>query len=104
MNEKGLVANLLYLAEARYPAANAADKRPTLSIAAWVQYVLDTYATTTEAVEGLRKEAFRMVPILAPSGEPGTVHPRCPTPRATRPSSSTSTASSPSTTAGSIRS
>ncbi len=74
MNEKGLVANLLYLAEARYPAANAADKRPTLSIAAWVQYVLDTYATTTEAVEGLRKEAFRMVPILAPSGEPGTVH------------------------------
>ena len=74
MNEKGLVANLLYLAESKYPAEDAADKRPTLSIAAWVQYVLDSYATTAEAVEGLRKEAFRVVPILAPTGEPGTVH------------------------------
>jgi len=74
MNEKGVVANLLYLAEAKYPAAKADDKRPTLPISAWVQYVLDSYATTAEAVEGLRKEEFRMVPILAPTGEPGTVH------------------------------
>ena len=27
-----------------------------------------------EAVEGLRKEEFRLVPIKAPTGEPGTVH------------------------------
>ncbi len=74
MNERGVVANLLYLAEAEYPPANADDTRPTLSIAAWVQYVLDNYATTAEAVEGLRKEEFRMVPIVAPTGEPGTVH------------------------------
>ena len=74
MNEKGLVANLLYLAEAKYPAAKADDKRPTLPISAWVQYVLDSYATTAEAVEGLRKEEFRVVPIVAPTGEPGTVH------------------------------
>jgi choloylglycine hydrolase len=74
MNERGLVANLLYLAESKYPPANAADKRPTLSVAAWVQYVLDSFATTAEAVEGLRKEPFRMVPIFAPTGEPGTVH------------------------------
>ncbi|PJG58681.1 linear amide C-N hydrolase [Aeromonas cavernicola] len=74
MNEKGLVANLLYLAETKYPAADPADKRPTLSIAGWVQYVLDSYATTAEAVAGLRQEAFRMVPIAAPTGEPGTVH------------------------------
>ena len=74
MNEKGLVANLLYLAEAKYPAAAAGDKRPTLPISAWVQYVLDSYATTAEAVEGLRKEEFRVVPIVAPTGEPGTVH------------------------------
>jgi choloylglycine hydrolase len=39
-----------------------------------VQYVLDNYATTAEAVEALRKEEFRMVPIQAPTGEPGTVH------------------------------
>ena len=74
MNEKGLVANLLYLAESKYPAAKADDKRPTLPISAWVQYVLDSYATTAEAVEGLRKEEFRTVPITAPTGEPGTVH------------------------------
>jgi len=74
MNEMGLVANLLYLAEAEYPPAVPGDARPTLSIAAWVQYVLDTYATTAEAVAGLRAEAFRVVPIVAPTGEPGTVH------------------------------
>ena len=74
MNEKGLVANLLYLAESKYPPETADDKRPTLSNAAWVQYVLDSFETTAEAVEALRKEEFRMVPIKAPTGEPGTVH------------------------------
>ena len=52
LNEKGLVANLLYLAESKYPPASADDKRPTLPNSAWVQYVLDNYATTAEAVEG----------------------------------------------------
>jgi penicillin V acylase-like amidase (Ntn superfamily) len=74
MNEQGLVANMLYLAEAKYPVATASDNRPTLSIAAWAQYVLDNYATTAEAVAGLRKETFRVVPIVAPTGEAGTVH------------------------------
>lgn len=74
MNERGLVANLLYLAEAKYPVADASDKRLTLPISAWAQYVLDTFATTAEAVDALRKEEFRIVPILAPTGEPGTVH------------------------------
>lgn len=74
MNEKGLVANLLYLAESKYEPARSEDRRPTLANSAWVQYVLDTYATTAEAVEGLRKEEFRVVPIQAPTGEPGTVH------------------------------
>lgn len=74
MNEKGLVANMLYLAESKYPEAKAEDKRPTLPISAWAQYVLDSYATTAEAVEGLRREEFRMVTIQAPTGEPGTVH------------------------------
>jgi choloylglycine hydrolase len=74
MNERGLVANLLYLAESKYPAASPTDTRPPLSVAAWVQYVLDAFATTAEAVEGLRREPFRMVPIVSPTGEPGTVH------------------------------
>lgn len=74
MNEKGLVANLLYLPESTYPPESADDKRPTLPNSAWVQYVLDKYATTAEAVEDLRKEEFRVVAIKAPTGEPGTVH------------------------------
>lgn len=74
MNEKGMVANLLYLAESQYPAATPSYSRPTLPISAWVQYVLDNYATTAEAVQGLQKEAFRIVPIVAVTGEPGTVH------------------------------
>jgi len=39
LNEKGLAANLLYLAEASY--AEPSPDRPDLSIAAWAQYVLD---------------------------------------------------------------
>lgn len=74
MNEKGLVANLLYLPESKYEAERADDKRPTLPNSAWVQYVLDNYATTAEAVEGLRRQEFRVVAIKAPTGEPGTVH------------------------------
>lgn len=74
MNEKGVVANLLYLAESKYPEAQPGDTRPTLAVSAWVQYVLDNYATTAEAVEGLRKEAFRMETITSPTGEAGTVH------------------------------
>jgi choloylglycine hydrolase len=74
MNEAGLVANLLYLAEAEYTPEVAGDMRATLPISAWVQYVLDNFATTAEAVEALRHEEFRVVPITAPTGEPGTVH------------------------------
>jgi choloylglycine hydrolase len=74
MNEAGLVANLLYLAESEYTPATEGDTRPTLAISGWVQYVLDNFATTAEAVEAMRAEAFRVVPIRAPTGEPGTVH------------------------------
>ncbi len=74
MNDKGLVANLLYLAESEFEPARAEDKRPTLPNSAWVQYILDNYATTAEAVEGMRNAPFRMVAIKAPTGEPGTVH------------------------------
>jgi len=74
MNEAGLVANMLYLAESEYPPEVEGDARPTLPITAWVQYVLDNYATTAEAVEALRREDFRMVTVAAPTGEAGTVH------------------------------
>lgn len=72
MNEKGLVANLLYLAESEYPPAG--DKRPGMCISAWAQYALDNFATVGDAVAGLKKESFRVVPVEAPNGAKGTVH------------------------------
>jgi len=72
MNEKGLVANMLYLAESEYPPPE--DDKPTLVTDAWVQYVLDNYATVGEAVEKLVSEPFRVVTVTAPNGAKGNVH------------------------------
>ncbi|MDU1906376.1 MAG: linear amide C-N hydrolase [Dysgonomonas sp.] len=66
MNEEGLVANLLWLAESEYPTWNG--KKPALSIAAWVQYVLDNFATVNEAVEYMRKGSFEVVSDQMPDG------------------------------------
>lgn len=59
MNEAGLVANALWLAESVYPKYDG--KTPGLSISAWTQYVLDNYATVAEAVDALQKEPFTVV-------------------------------------------
>lgn len=72
MNEKGLVANLLYLAESNY-GTPVAD-RPNLSIGGWAQYVLDSYATVAEAVTALEKEPFTVIAPVLPNGEPGVGH------------------------------
>lgn len=66
MNEKGLVANLLWLAESEYPAWDG--KKPGLSIAAWVQYVLDNFATVDEAVSYMEKGTFEVVSDQMPDG------------------------------------
>lgn len=72
MNEKGFVANLLYLAESEYPATD--DGRPTVCITAWAQYLLDNFATVKEAVAEVKRDAFRVVAVEAPNGAKGTVH------------------------------
>lgn len=72
INEKGLVANLLYLVESEYPPAT--DTRPAISIAAWAQYLLDNHATVGEAVAEVKKDAFRIVPVNTPNGMKGAVH------------------------------
>lgn len=63
MNEKGLVANELYLAEAKYPKE---DGRPRLTVAAWPQYFLDNFATVKEAVAEMRKEKFIPFAVAPP--------------------------------------
>jgi|GEM_PF-39321 len=61
MNEKGLVANLLWLAESQYPEFKKDGSKKGLIIAAWAQYVLDCHATVAEAVERLKQEEFVIV-------------------------------------------
>jgi len=72
LNEKGLVANLLYLAESDFGKPNAT--RPALSIAAWPQYVLDNYATVAEAVTALEGEPFSIVAPTLPNGAAAALH------------------------------
>lgn len=72
MNEKGLVANLLYLAESSYYRPN--DNRPAMGISIWTQYVLDNFATVDEAVKELSKEIFRIDAPDMPNGRRSTLH------------------------------
>ncbi|MCP4384577.1 MAG: linear amide C-N hydrolase [Hyphomicrobiales bacterium] len=71
MNDAGLVANLLYLAEADY---GAGFDKPTLSVGAWAQYALDNYATVAEAVADLSTEPFQIVAPELPSGHSAGMH------------------------------
>lgn len=71
MNEKGLVANLLYLAESDY---GKPDGKPVLSISLWAQYALDQFASVEEAVSHLRQEPFRVVAPILPNGQGAQLH------------------------------
>ena len=72
LNEKGLVANLLFLAESDYHRPD--DKRPVMGLSIWTQYVLDNFATVDEAVEVLGKEVFRIDDPDLPNGAKSTLH------------------------------
>ena len=66
MNEKGLVANLLWLPEAEYPIRD--QSKPGLAITAWVQYMLDNFATVDEAVAAIDENTFQVVSDMMPDG------------------------------------
>ena len=72
MNETGLVANMLYLAESDY--GKPANGKPPMSISLWAQYVLDNFATVTEAVDALRQEPFAILAPSMPNGSPAQLH------------------------------
>ncbi len=73
MNDAGLVANMLYLAEADY-GTDAKKDKPSLSVGAWLQYALDNFATVDEAVTALESEPFRIVAPTLPSGDVAGAH------------------------------
>jgi len=74
MNERGLVANLLYLSESIYPKSPPEPDSKPMSISTWTQYVLDQFATVDEAVAAMKRENFYVIPVESPDGAAGTVH------------------------------
>ena len=72
MNEKGLVANLLFLPESVYETEN--DQRAVLGLSIWTQYVLDNFATVDEAVEDLKQDKFRIDAPDLPNGVKSRLH------------------------------
>ncbi|NGP53538.1 linear amide C-N hydrolase [Thioalkalivibrio sp. XN8] len=75
MNEKGLVANMLWLVESQYPLFEQDGTKEGLTIAAWAQYALDNFATVAEAVDAFREEKFVVVTDFIPGTDKfTTVH------------------------------
>ncbi len=72
INTQGLDANLLYLSSSDYGKPIVSYQN--LSVLSWVQYILDNYATVSEAVTGFEKGQFNMVTPPLPKGFPATVH------------------------------
>ncbi|MFM9102715.1 MAG: linear amide C-N hydrolase, partial [Cyanobium sp.] len=76
MNEQGLAANLLYLAENDFGIASADTRRPRLSFAAWTLFLLSQYGTVKELVAAVREDRIQIVPVpFGPGGKAkATVH------------------------------
>ncbi len=75
MNEKGLVANMLWLVESEYPTFEKEGNKKGMAISLWAQYVLDNFATVAEAVTALEKETFAVVSDFIPGTDKfTTVH------------------------------
>lgn len=69
MNEKGLVANVLWLVESEYPQFNPKGTKQGLSISLWAQYLLDNFSTVGEAVNYLKDEPFVLVSDYIPGSD-----------------------------------
>jgi penicillin V acylase-like amidase (Ntn superfamily) len=73
INEKGLVANLLWLDGSNYPEVD--NNKPELTVASWLQYILDNYANVNDAVSAMQSGTFNMTTMLVPvSGLTATLH------------------------------
>ncbi|MDP3559649.1 MAG: linear amide C-N hydrolase [Legionellaceae bacterium] len=72
MNEKGLVMNLLYLAESDY--GQAPKDHPPLSVSLWGQYALDNFSSVNEAVKAMSQKPFYIIAPNLPNGTASQVH------------------------------
>lgn len=75
MNEKGVVSNLLWLAESDFPKFEKNGSKKGLAVSLWAQYILDNFATVNEAVEAFEKNEFSVVSSHIPGTDIfATVH------------------------------
>ncbi|KEF57085.1 uncharacterized protein A1O9_07275 [Exophiala aquamarina CBS 119918] len=76
INSKGLTGNFLYLANANYGTRK--PSLPGISVGAWLQYFLDSYATVDEAANDLYtaegREKFQVVTAELIPGTPSLGH------------------------------
>lgn len=73
MNERGLGAHLLWLAEADFGKPN--EDLPGVSTSLWAQLFLDQFATVGECVQFVRRTPFEVRPLMDPdSDRPATLH------------------------------
>jgi penicillin V acylase-like amidase (Ntn superfamily) len=66
MNEKGLVANMLWLVETEYAPFVKDGSKTGLAVSLWAQYMLDNFASVAEAVESFSKADFVVVSDFIP--------------------------------------
>lgn len=64
VNEKGLVANVLWLAESKYP--DKSNDKNMISISIWAQYMLDNFANVDEAVKAITKNPLSVLTDKVP--------------------------------------
>ncbi len=75
INEKGLVANMLWLVSSQYPEFEKEGDRKGIAISLWAQYALDNFATVAEAVAQFEQEDFVVVTDFIPGTDKyTTVH------------------------------
>jgi choloylglycine hydrolase len=74
LNEKGLVVNMLYLAESDYGPRDPA--RPGVSYSEYTQYLLDSYATVAELVASEQTKNLQIIsaPLPGSVAKPPTLH------------------------------
>jgi len=73
VNERGLAAHVLWLAEADFGTPN--EELPGVSMSLWAQLFLDQFATVAECVRFVRETPFQVRPVVDPgTGRTSTVH------------------------------
>ena len=72
LNECGLAVNILYLPGAVYTLPD--EHRRVMSASVWALYLLDNFATTSEAVESLSRDLFHLDAPAMADGSATAIH------------------------------